>query len=149
MDTACMQANPDDLALCMVANTSHPYMPAPVFITEALTDQVVLLYHDSMPSMATWSPPTLEYMSSWQYNMTLGLKRAARQSPYPAGVFTASCFIHTDFSFNTPIVQGRSFFEVAAEWYEQVKKPTSASFPFVADTCGVLCNPTCPHHKTG
>lgn len=149
MDEECRKDNVNDLANCMVANTSHPYMPAPVFITEALTDQVVLLYHDSMPNMDTWDAATLEYMSRWQYNMTVGLKHAATQSPHPAGVFTAACFIHTGFTFNTPIVQGQSFYEAAADWYSAISNGLpSPSLPFVADTCGVLCNPTCPHHTT-
>lgn len=149
MDEECRRANAADLATCMVANSSHPYMPAPVFITESLTDKVVLLYHDSMPNLPQWDSATLDYMSRWQYNMTVGLKRAATQAPYPAGVFTASCFIHTGFTFNTPIVQGMSFYQAAAQWYYAISAGgPNPTLPFVADTCGVLCNPTCPHYAT-
>jgi hypothetical protein len=146
MDAACREANQNDLAVCMVANTSHPYMPAPVFITESLTDKVVLLYHDSMPNLDVWDSSTLSYMSQWQHNMTAGLKSAATQPSFPAGVFTASCFIHTGFTYNTPLIGGVSYYQTAAKWYALVKSDTSFTPPFVADTCGVLCNPTCAHH---
>lgn len=72
---------------------------------------------------------------------------AVDQSPHPVGVYAPSCFIHTEFQFNSPLLTGTSYLQAAAEWWTVVRsKAHTSSPPFLMDSCGVLCNPTCPHH---
>ena len=148
MDTECEKALGDDSAACMVANTSYAYMPRPMMVAEALTDQVVLLYHDSLPKMSAWQQPQLQYMAQWQRNMTAGLTRLAQAAPL-TGIFAPACFIHTGFHAWSPQItrggQVHSYYTVAAAWWAAVTGAQGARPQVILDDCGVLCNPTCPH----
>lgn len=55
------------------------------------------------------------------------------------GVFNPACFIHTNFYPDKPLLQGLNFLQVFGNWYFQRHGPTH-----LADSCGVMCNPTCP-----
>ena len=63
-----------------------------------------------------------------------------------SGVFAAACFIHTGFQPTVGIVNGKSYLLAAAQWWSAVKSSNVNGVPFDIDTCGVLCNPTCPHN---
>jgi hypothetical protein len=91
---------------CMLSNYSLPYIGADAFVVEAQTDEVVLLDHDWVPQPYVTAPPEQMYLAEWHANMTQALAplMAAAQPRY--GVFNAACFIHTDFYFTGPLIQG-------------------------------------------
>jgi hypothetical protein len=74
-------------------------------------------------------------MAEWRDNMTLALAQGV------TGFFNPACYIHTAFSTTSPTIGGKSYMDVFAAWYAGA----GGSAVQVADSCGVTCNPTCPH----
>ena len=63
---------------------------------------------------------------------------APMASTSPDGVWSPACYAHR--KFDECLVGGKTFNDAFASWYvrgQQVK---------LADTCGILCNPTCPDY---
>jgi hypothetical protein len=121
---------------CMLSNYSFPYVRAKAFITEAQTDQVQLEAHDWLPGPDHQDAPERAYMAAWSANMTQAL---AQTGPAGAGFFNPACYIHGGFSPSSPLIGGESYLAAFSRWYfggETVR---------LADSCGVTCNPTCPH----
>ena len=57
------------------------------------------------------------------------------------GAFNPACFIHTSFSFTSPLINGLNYIQAISNWYFQTTGPEGYK---LADTCGIMCNPTCP-----
>eukprot|EP00056_Hartaetosiga_gracilis_P005646 m.87216 g.87216 ORF g.87216 m.87216 type:complete len:337 (+) comp12235_c0_seq2:1328-2338(+) len=136
VNAKCKEAHPNDPWVCMLSNTSYHFIDTPVFVTEAQTDQVVILYHDWMPPMYLHLQPEMEYLEEWHANMTQALSPAIVSKT--DGVFNPACFIHTSFSSSAPTINGYTYISAFNEWYT---KGTPLS---LTDDCGVMCNPTCP-----
>eukprot|EP01147_Barroeca_monosierra_P006562 gene6562-7514_t len=136
VDASCKLAFQSKPWLCMLANVSYDYISTPVFISEAQTDQVVILAHDSIPPTYVRAPPEMRYIEKWKENMTQALQRPALSKR--DGVFSPACFIHTDFSWSQPTIKGYSFITAFNIWF------TTRCAVNLQDTCGVMCNPTCP-----
>jgi hypothetical protein len=51
-------------------------------------------------------PPEQAYMQAWHDNMTLALAPLMTPSNSRNGAFNPACFIHTDFYFNQPLING-------------------------------------------
>eukprot|EP00035_Acanthoeca_spectabilis_P039984 m.66418 g.66418 ORF g.66418 m.66418 type:complete len:450 (-) comp9817_c0_seq1:67-1416(-) len=123
---------------CVLANSTLPYITTQAFIVESNVDKVVTTAHDWVPNQdPNWTEPVLAYFREWASNMTVGLAPPmASTSKY--GVFNPACFIHTDFSTTSPLINGRSYYQALGEWL--TGSPTK-----LQDTCGILCNPSCAH----
>lgn len=55
------------------------------------------------------------------------------------GLFNPACFMHTSFSPSKPLLQGLNFLQVFGNWYYGRSGPS-----VLRDSCGIMCNPTCP-----
>ena len=121
-----------------VSVCSHRYIKSEAFIVESNVDKVVTLAHDWVPNQdPNWSSEVLAYFHEWQHNMTVALA-PSMTSDSKNGVFNPACFIHTDFDDSSPIIEGKNYMAALAGWLDGT--PTK-----LQDTCGVLCNPSCPH----
>ena len=87
------------------------------------------------------SAPVEAYIQEWSRNMSNGLA-AAMEPTSPNGVFSAACWIHTDFSPRSPLLGGLNFIDAFTGWFYGER---GANQTKMQDTCGVLCNPSCPH----
>ena len=109
-------------------------------MTEAQTDQVVILYHDWMPKADLMQDPELQYLGEWHNNMSVALLPALESTAH--GVFNPACFIHTDFSFTSPRIDNVSYADALSNWYTGGPGPKR-----LVDNCGIMCNPTCPQQS--
>lgn len=135
-DASCLESLRDTPWACMLANYSFPYISSAAFITESLSDYVVLLYHDDIPVSYVRQPPELAYVQSWTHNMTQGLGQPLGSTRY--GVFAPACFIHTEFNASSPLIGGRNFLQVLGDWLFGRSSAIHA-----IDNCGIFCNPSC------
>lgn len=56
---------------------------------------------------------------------------------------TLTCCLAAGFTHAAPLLNGQNFYQVFNQFYfYEATNVTSASFK-LADTCGVMCNPTC------
>lgn len=128
---------------CLLVNNSYPYVSTPKFIAQAQTDSGELFMHEMMPALFAngaltadaLSPELRGYLSEYSHNMSIALA-APMASTSPDGVWSPACYSHR--KFGDCLVGGKTFNNAFASWYvggQQVK---------LADTCGILCNPTCP-----
>ena len=130
---------------CVLSNYSFPYVKTPAFIVEAQSDRVVLTDHDWVPSHEEeWSDETRAYLETWRHNMTHSIFDFALKLRPEDGAFFPSCFIHTDFSSTSPLIENTSYVDAVAMWINgggggDDKRNTWK------DDCGLLCNPTCAH----
>lgn len=54
-----------------------------------------------------------------------------------------TCLLVAGFTHAAPLLNGQNFYQVFNQfYYYETTNVTSASFK-LADTCGVMCNPTC------
>ena len=60
------------------------------------------------------------------------------------GVFSPACFIHTSFNLSMPLIGGDNYMTAFSSFYFQSEKPVEASSYKLSDTCGLMCNPSCP-----
>lgn len=140
LNGACVAAFEGDPSPCMLSNYSLPFVQAPVFVTESLSDSVQLTAHDDIPEQYRTLPPEIAYIKAWEANMSAALEPVLGVGSSPShGGFAAACWVHTTFTSSAPLINGLSFLQVAAKWYG-----SSGEYK-VADTCGApFCNPTCP-----
>lgn len=140
LNSACVAAFAGDASPCMLSNFSLPFVQAPVFVTESLSDSVQLTAHDDIPEQFRTLAPELAYIDEWAANMSVALQPVLGAGSSPAhGGFAAACWIHTSFTSTAPLIKGLSFLQAAAQWYER-----SGDYK-IADECGApFCNPTCP-----
>lgn len=127
---------------CLLVNNSYPYIDTPKFIAQAQTDSGELFTHEWLPALPdgaktadALSPELRGYLSEYSHNMSIALA-APMASTSPDGVWSPACYAHR--KFEECLVGGKTFNDAFASWYvggQQVK---------LADTCGILCNPTCP-----
>eukprot|EP00036_Acanthoecidae_sp_10tr_P008547 CAMPEP_0182915884 /NCGR_PEP_ID=MMETSP0105_2-20130417/598_1 /TAXON_ID=81532 ORGANISM="Acanthoeca-like sp., Strain 10tr" /NCGR_SAMPLE_ID=MMETSP0105_2 /ASSEMBLY_ACC=CAM_ASM_000205 /LENGTH=453 /DNA_ID=CAMNT_0025052783 /DNA_START=28 /DNA_END=1389 /DNA_ORIENTATION=- len=124
---------------CVLANNSFPYITSEAFIVESNVDKVVTTAHDWVPGGQdpNWSSSVLAYFKEWAANMTVGLTPSMSPSS-KNGVFNPACFIHTSFGDSGPILEGKTYLQAFAQWLE-------GSPVKLQDSCGILCNPSCPH----
>ena len=140
LDASCAAAYGADPSPCMLSNNSLPFVRAPVFVTEALSDSVQLTAHDSINAAFRTLPPELAYISAWEANMSAALAPVLTAGNPRSGGFAAACWLHTGFSAARPTVGGVGFLQAAAAWYAQAGGAYK-----VQDSCGApFCNPTCP-----
>ena len=126
---------------CILANNSFPFVTVESFIIEAQTDKVVLTAHDWVPldQDPHWSSEIKSYFEAWSYNMSTALQPSMNVLS-KNGVFNPACFIHTDFSATSPIINGKNYLQAFQAWYFKEEKAIKYQ-----DDCGILCNPTCAH----
>lgn len=125
---------------CLLSNYSAPYIKVPMFVTEAQTDAVQLMYHDAIPPWAALGrfDPTNAYLAAWKANQTLGMRATLKAED---GWFNPACFIHTGFSHKGPLIEGRSYVNVFDEWLQSL--PEGKQPPRLMDDCGILCGNQC------
>ena len=139
--TKCAAAKASEPGACLLPGFSYPYIDAPLFIIEAQSDSVVLMYHDWVPQIKRKSQvtaPLVKYFSEFQKNQSQFLA-SAMSSTSVNGVFNPSCFIHTKFDKSITIA-GLNYLEAFLQWKNGSKVK-------LMDTCAdgkVLCNPSCP-----
>lgn len=138
LDPACATGLGERSYACMLSNYSQQFIPLPFFATTAQTDSVQLTAHDWLPSGDIHDAPELAYMGQWRDNMTQALQPALSSSTSNGG-FNPACFIHTSFNSTKPLINGISYLTAFENWYSKNGEDTK-----LADTCGLLCNPTCP-----
>ena len=153
---------------CMLANNSLPYIESDSFIIQSLSDKVVLTGHDQLPKEFIMQSEEQQFMLQWYTNMSSAIhlrfdtnslydpntnkkraKNAFRRSERRTGYFGAACFIHTEFTHAQPKVNGLTYQTAFTQFYDdtvnksQTKLKKSNLYGNI-DTCGVMCNPTCP-----
>ena len=124
---------------CLLANESFPFITSSAFIIEAQSDKVVLGAHDWVPVSQdpNWSAPVEKYLVQWSHNMSVALA-PSMDLTHPNGVFSPACFVHTD-HWETTMLDGLNYVSAFSRWFFD-----GASIK-LQDSCGLLCNPTCPH----
>ena len=171
VDEDCRMAKGDKAAYqCMLANNSFPYITADSFIIQSLSDKVVLTGHDQLPKEYVMEEEEQEFLQKWYKNMSSSIhmhfdtndisnkkyeeiKKVERfpLSKRRTGYFGAACFIHTDFSHLQPKVNGLTYQTAFQQFYKdelrvnfQNREKNKGNVYGNLDTCGVMCNPTCP-----
>jgi len=142
-------------AACLLSNNSLPYIESDVFIAQAMTDSVVLTGHDCWPSDYMYGEPEQQFMREWSYNMTVAMQplmvpeESKEQHLFPKnrapkrGVFAAACYTHTGFTHASPLLNNQNFYQVFNKFYFSDTNHVKSTEFKLADTCGVMCNPTC------
>ena len=125
----------------MLSNYSLPFIAVESFATEAQSDQVVLEDHDWIPGAYIREAPEQAYLAAWRDNMTQALAPLADPKNLRHGIFNPACYIHTSFSATKPLINGISWIKAFGNFFFQRTAPAEYK---LADTCGLLCNPTCP-----
>ena len=145
MNKQCVKKNKAEYWACMLANYSYPYVVTPIFIAEALTDQLQLDAHCQLPTPSQWGEEALAYIDAFGQNMTRALVAVPRLSLNVVqqgshAIFAPACFIHDDFTAAAPLLRAASFKEMILEWLGE-----NATQPHVItmDVCGTMCNPSC------
>ena len=141
VDVDCAAALGPNAFACMLSNNSFPYITSESFATEAQTDQVVLTAHDWLPAAYIHEAPEQAYMAAWAANMSVALRPLMDVANLKGGAFSPACFIHTSFSASAPLIQGKNFLQAFGDWYFARTGPAGYK---LADSCGIMCNPTCP-----
>lgn len=142
LPSKCVAAHPSDRGACQLPCFSYSYIEAPLFIVEAQSDSVVLMYHDWLPQLDSSSlplSPAIEaYMAQFAANQSTCLA-GAMAAGSKDGVFNPACFIHTGFKKEFEI-SGMNYLTAFASWL-------GGNAVKLADNCAegtVLCNPSCP-----
>jgi len=139
VDEDCMNALSEP-SHCILSNYSFPFINTTAFIVEAQSDKVVLTDHDWVPSdEGLWDKEIMQYLSTWQANMSKAIFDIALKLRPDDGAFFPSCFIHTDFSAQAPLIENTSYIDAVKTWW------TTNERRIWGDDCGLLCNPTCSH----
>ena len=144
----CLAAHTEDPGACLMPCISYTYIDTPLFIMEAQSDSVVLMYHDWVPKLTRKKSITKEiqaYMAAFAVNQSQCL--APAMSPGSKnGVFNPSCFIHTGFANNFTIALNDGTGEKVG-YLDALRRWLGGAAVKLADRCDpgdVLCNPTCP-----
>jgi hypothetical protein len=129
---------------CMFGNYSIPYLKSDLYAVQAQTDSTVLTGHDQFPDKYKYYIEEQAFMKNWSYNMSVALSPIF--SPLSSesrrqGAFSAACYIHGDFSHSRPLIEGISYIQAFSNFYFNYSSPSEY---LLADTCGIMCNPTCP-----
>ena len=127
--TACataLAADPVRAAGCLLSNNSAAYVTVPIFVTEAQSDYVQLLYHDWVPpgpaskvSNASAPSPVKTYMEEWKANQTLGMRANLKPDD---GWFNPACYIHTEFTHKAPLIGGVSYVVAFNSWLASTQR---------------------------
>jgi hypothetical protein len=97
------------------------------------TNTQVRTWLQSISSCNTW-------MNNYYGNMTneiLGSLKTTPRNNVADGYFYSSCYIHAGYTLQAPVVGGYTFLTGLSAWMGGVDVR-------VNDTCGIMCNPTCP-----
>ena len=112
-----------------------------VFIVESQTDGVVMPLHDGVPKQQPFPTPVLAYVTEWGATMRSAIRawlvpsQASRRA-----VFTPACWLHCNYSANRPLIDGRSFITAFNQFFTMSTDYVQVHM----DSCGTMCNPTCP-----
>jgi len=132
-------------AYCMLSNYSAPYISAAVFVVEAQSDCVQLVYHDWVPSSARQDddPDLRAYMIAFQVNQSQGFHASLKPED---GWFNPACFIHTEFNSTNPTIGGVSYVGAFGSWLAGSNGSTALR---LMDDCGddVFCNENCSFNR--
>lgn len=156
VDASCQTAHALDPWFCLLSNNSLPFIASEAFVIEAQTDQVVLLYHDSVPQPYLQQAPEQAYLEEWHKNMTeVALAPFLDLANERIGAFNPACFIHTSFNLTMPLIDGVSYMTAFYNFYfrdqhavetgTKTKTKTETKTFKLKDSCGLMCNPTCPN----
>ena len=129
--SCCRQG--DELVSSLLDSTPPPTHPLPPVT-------VVLVDHDWIPSQWVHQPAEQAYLAQWAANMSQALSPLMSASNTRSGVFSPACFIHTGFNPGAPVIGGVDYYQAFHNWYFNLTGPAGYK---LADTCGVMCNPTC------
>ena len=146
VDTSCkehyesLNENP---SACMLANNSIPFIESDSYAIQAQTDQTVLTGHDCWPQDYMFEAPEQQFMNDFSKNMSIGTSTLmSDNSGRKTGLFSVACYIHGDFSHTQPTINGLSYIDAFNNFYFNYDNDPSTYR--LEDSCGVLCNPTCP-----
>lgn len=150
VDESCKKAFEDknmDPSACMLANNSFPYISVDSFVIQTQTDQVVLTGHDCFPQDYMFEAPEQQFMMDFSKNMSVALTDVLAENPVDigrrTGAFSTACYIHGDFSHSKPLINGLSYNQAFNNFYFNYTTVDESTYK-LEDTCGILCNPTCP-----
>lgn len=145
----CLAAHPSDPGACLLPCFSYNFVKTPLFIMEAQSDSVVLMYHDWVPKLkgnASLTNPIKDYMAGFAKNQSQCLAKAFATKSAD-GVFNPACFIHTGFTSKITIATEDKAGAKRIGYIEAFRSWLGGATVKLADACpegGVLCNPTCP-----
>lgn len=140
--SSCATAMGEDSAWkCMIPTVLVEYVRTPLLIIESQTDSVILLDFSNLPEENTTE--VVEYVE--QFRATSTKAANAVLAAYPARtIFSACCFMHTEFDRGVPLVEG-------IDYYDMLYMSASAILiesdlpKGVVDTCeGLQCGTQCP-----
>jgi hypothetical protein len=121
---------------CAYPSSLVKYMKTPVFVIEALTDNVVTSApFGSLP--ASESAGKTAFLNAWAANMTAAIHANLKPND---GAFAPACFMHIEFAHEVPRIDGKGYDDVLAAWYKGLAPPPSL------DACEPKyppCNPSC------
>ena len=126
---------------CILSDSSSKYVSSPTFIVEGGIDKLKIEQHGGVPNPLYWGlhwKHVHAYLLDWHANMSASLA-LSMHSDSPNGMFFPACYMHTAFTSDNPLIGGISYVKAFTNWFYRRTPSTK-----LADTCGIMCNPTCP-----
>ena len=140
---ACAADHPDDIFVCLTADTFYHYVKAPVFVIENRFDKYALEQEEGFPDDHS-GPEPQAYLRYYGRATVVSVSQVGKGSHAGDGLFLASCLDHTgNYMANTKAtINGTTFVAPVGDWFFERNKMSH----LLMDDCGDLpCNPTCDH----
>jgi len=109
---------------CAIPYVLYPHITTPLFVTEALSDVVVLCGFEGMYCklpQALERPDVWVYIDEYARNATLALSVVFNNSRN--GLFAPSCLIHCGLTLDGPLIDGINGIQAVWQWVQQTNPP--------------------------
>ena len=133
---------------CLLADVSVGTIKSRVFFIESQTDSVQLSLHNGVGS-EDGSDDQNDYVAEWSLNMTAKIKALKTRGSVGGqfGAFNPSCYIHTDFNSQTPLIGSNktNFYDAFHKFVFNDSRDDSSFFVIDDLVCerGYDCNDSC------
>ena len=80
------------------------------------------------------------FMKNWSYNMSVALKPLLSSSDGRFGAFSAACYIHGEFSYEQPKIEGLNYNQAFSNFYfdRDDDRVGEDKLYQLEDSCGVM-----------
>lgn len=103
---------------CAIPHFLYPYLTVPVFITESLTDSVVMCEFEGVPcdppAKALLNQTITAYFAEYGQNATKNFQQVLRSTR--DGLYAPSCLLHCGFQLTKPLIENVGAVQALYEW---------------------------------
>jgi hypothetical protein len=105
--------------LCVYPYHVYDYVQTPVFIIEAFSDSVIMCDFSGLACDVAdiQNPAAIAYVQDYASRFKTSAERVKARAPRD-GLFAASCFMHTEFAFDGPLINDTNAIVALNEWYK-------------------------------